>query len=185
MPDNVLLTRLRLEIETAVEREMKTPRDFDLLAELIFQRLHTVISSATLKRLWGYLTPLQPREATLTILSRFLGYRDWEAYCRREGDEVQSTPIIGRWLDVERDVRVGDRVRLTWLPGRVCDITYEGAHRFRVVDSQATRLLPGDTFECIAVIEDEPLYLHNLRHGGNPPVAYVCGKRSGVRFERL
>ncbi len=183
--DNELIARLRGEVETAVERTMRTPRDFDLLAELIFRRLHTVISSATLKRLWGYLTPLEPRDSTLTILARFLGYRDWEAYKQREDDEVQSTPVVSRWLDVERELKVGDVVRLRWLPGRVCDVRYDGKYRFTVVDAVATRLRPGDTFECIAILEDEPLYLHALRQGSAQPIAYVCGKQSGVRFEVL
>ena len=46
-----------------------------------------------------------------------------------------------------------------------------------------TRLKVGDTFECSLIIEGEPLYLDNLRQDGHPPIAYVCGKKSGVFFE--
>lgn len=98
---------------------------------------------------------------------------------------MQSTPIVSRWLDVERELKAGDVVRLRWLPGRECDVRYDGGRRFTVVESKATRLKPGDTFECIVILEDEPLYLHALRQGSAPPVAYVCGKRSGVGFELL
>ncbi len=34
-------------------------------------------------------------------------------------------------------------------------------------------------------VEGEPLYLDNLRLGSAPPIAYVCGKKSGVRFETM
>ena len=34
-------------------------------------------------------------------------------------------------------------------------------------------------------VEGEPLYLDNLRQGSAPPIAYVCGKKSGVRFETM
>ena len=35
------------------------------------------------------------------------------------------------------------------------------------------------------MIEDEPLYIDSLIADGSAPVAYVCGKRSGIRFELL
>jgi hypothetical protein len=43
----------------------------------------------------------------------------------------------------------------------------------------------GDTFLCGLIIEGEPLYLDELQHNNEPPVAYVCGKKGGVRFEKL
>ena len=39
------------------------------------------------------------------------------------------------------------------------------------------------TFECGLIVEGEPLYLDNLRQGTRPPIAYICGKKSGVNFE--
>ena len=46
-----------------------------------------------------------------------------------------------------------------------------------------SKLSVGDTFECVLFIEGEPLYLNNLVHEGNPPIAYQIGSKSGVRFE--
>ncbi len=181
MEESAIAT-LRLDIERMVGRPMRSPKDFDLLAELIYRRLHEVMSSMTLKRLWGYLTPVEPRESTLTVLARFLGYADWQAYLHRTG-EPESGHILGRWLDVTT-LEAGATVRLTWLPDRVCDVRYDGDCRFTVVDSRATRLKPGDTFGCMAMIEGEPLYLHDLRQAdGHEPTAYVCGNRGGIRFE--
>ena len=47
------LARLREMIEEAVGRKMKTPKDFDFLADQIFDKLHETVSSTTLKRMWG------------------------------------------------------------------------------------------------------------------------------------
>ena len=47
--------KLCKEIETALHRQMKTPKDFDFLKEKIYERLNILVSSTTLKRLWGYL----------------------------------------------------------------------------------------------------------------------------------
>ena len=50
---------------------MRTPKDFDFLAESIFEKLHQRISPTTLKRLWGYLhdTSSTPRQSTLDTLA--------------------------------------------------------------------------------------------------------------------
>ena len=39
--------------------------------------------------------------------------------------------------------------------------------------------------KCSLIIEGEPLYLDDLRQGNNPPIAYVCGKRTGVMYEYI
>ena len=147
-----------------------------------------MVSSTTLKRLWGYLADdVEPRPATLGILARFLGYRDWEDYCVRSVmlPETQSSPVMSRRLSVMTELRAGDCVRLSWLPDRVCEAEYLGGLRFRIVSSENTRLRAGDTFSCSMIIEGEPLYIDNLRQNGAAPLAYVCGKRSGIRFEIL
>lgn len=79
----------------------------------------------------------------------------------------------------------GERLRLTWLPDRLCEIEYLGDLQFCVVSSENTRLKMGDTFECSLIIEGEPLYLDNLRQGKQQSIAYVCGKKSGVSFEYI
>ena len=178
--------RLCSEIETALGRRIQTPKDFQYLSERIYSRLHVMVSATTLKRLWGYLADdVEPRRATLGILARFLGYRDWEDYCAHSAalPETQSSPVMSRRLSVAAELRAGDCVRLAWLPDRVCEVEYLGDSRFRVVSSANTRLRTGDTFECCLMVDGEPLYIDNLRQGDAAPVAYVCGKRSGIRFE--
>lgn len=76
-------------------------------------------------------------------------------------------------------------IRLTWAPGRVCEIVHEGSGLFSVVRSERTKLLAGDTFECRLFIEKEPLYLYNLIHHGQKIPAYVAGKQEGVYFEYI
>lgn len=40
-------------------------------------------------------------------------------------------------------------------------------------------------YQCGLFIEGLPLFLDNLVQNGNKPLAYVCGKNSGIRFEKL
>ena len=192
MNDNInkaVIASLRREIETAVNRRLATPKDFDALREMIFSRLHILVSATTLKRIWGYLDDnVCTRRSTLDILARYVGYADFEAFengAAAEGGELPSNPIMARRIDVDEQLQPGDLLRLTWQPGRVCDVEYRGERLFCVVASQNTRLCAGNTFKCSLMIEDEPLYIDSLIADGSAPVAYVCGKRSGIRFEPL
>lgn len=184
--------QLRTDIETALKKKLQTPKDFEYLRERIYARLHTLVSRTTLMRLWGYVDEeVTPRKGTLDILSRFLGYQDWESYQENASlpKEQQSSPVMSRKLNVNSDLYIGERLRLTWQPDRVCDVEYLGELSFRVIASENTRIQPGDTFQCSLIIEGEPLYLDNLRKGDGSSsaetIAYVCGKKTGVNFEHL
>ena len=180
--------QIRQEIETALNRQMKTPKDFEHLRDRIYARLHVLVSRTTLMRLWGYVDEdVQPRVSTLTILAQFLGYRDWEEYCQNAQlpKDQQSSPVMNRRLSVASDLVRGERIRLTWQPNRVCVVEHLSELSFRVISSENTRLRPGDTFQCSLIIEGEPLYIDHLIQGNRPAIAYVCGKKSGVLFEYI
>ena len=88
------LARLREMIEEAVGRKMKTPKDFDFLADQIFDKLHETVSSTTLKRMWGYLQESSsPRESTLDILAQFVDYKDWETFCSEVSAQEEAVPV--------------------------------------------------------------------------------------------
>lgn len=92
------LACLRELIETAVDRKMRTPKDFDFLSEQIFDKLHETVSPTTLKRLWGYLQEQSvPRQSTLDVLAQFVDFKDWEAFCSQMVSQEEST-IVPFWL---------------------------------------------------------------------------------------
>ena len=181
------IAQLKTDIETALGRAISTPKDFDFLRERIYARLRVLVSRSTLMRIWGYVDEVEPRNSTLCILSQFLGYKDWGEYQQNAllPKEQQSNPVMNRRLSVKETLKYGHRLRLTWQPQRVCDVKYLGDLSFEVIASENTRLRVGDTFQCSLIIEGEPLYIDNLKQGDCPPVAYVCGKKSGVWFEYL
>lgn len=184
----MMKTGLCEHIEVALGRKMNTPKDFDFLRECVFLRLNVWVSTTTLKRIWGYLKDdVQPRQGTLDILARFIGFEGYENFLHSmaEGVVLQSSPVMSRRISVQDDLKEGDRLRLFWQPNRICELLYLGNLDFKVLSSSNTRLQTEDTFKCSLVIEGEPLYLDHLVQGGQPPTAYVCGKKSGVRYERL
>ena len=184
------IENLRNEIEVAIHRRLATPKDFEALREMIFLRLHILVSATTPRRIWGYIDDsVSTRRSTLDILARYIGYADFDAYENGTvGDiaESPSSPIMARRIDVDEQLQPGDMIRLTWQPGRMCDVEYRGDRVFCVVASQCTRLKAGDTFKCSLMIEDEPLYIDMLVTADSvTPTAYVCGKKSGIHFEPI
>lgn len=181
-------------VELAIGQSVQTPKDFENLSQQIFIRTGHMLSRNTLRRIWGNMNDgTNPRSTTLLILVRFLGYNSIESFLKATNNgekEPQSGFVMTRRLSVSVDLNVGDKIRLTWLPDRVCDIEYTGSLCFKVIASSQTRLQPGDTFQCIMIIEGEPLYLDQLQHHENEnkssrPMSYVCGLEQGIRFERI
>ncbi len=184
------IAALRQSIEEAIGRRLLTAKDFDLLSERVYARVGEMVSCNTLKRIWGKMDEEhEPRISTLSILARFIGFTDFYAFVNdsstssEKGDS--SLPYMGRRLSIIDGLTCGDRLRLTWQPGRVCDVEYNGSLHFRVIHSENTRLKEDDTFLCGIIIEGQPLYLDMLKQGDKPSTAYICGKRGGVRFELL
>ncbi len=185
--DKQIVELLKKHIEQMIGQPVKTPKDFTLLAEKIFGRIHVQLSPTTLKRLWGYLNePVAPRPSTLNYLAQFLGYSNLASFCESVQCPLdpQSHLVIGRMIAAEQ-IPLRAHIRLTWAPERVCEIVHEGNGRFSVLHSQKTKLQAGDTFECKLFIEQEPLYLYNLTHLGQAIPAYVAGKKDGIYFEYI
>ena len=61
-----MIKQLCKEIETALNHQIKTPKDFIFLRDNIYSRLHVLVSRTTLMRIWGYLSE--------DVMKRFLWY---------------------------------------------------------------------------------------------------------------
>lgn len=190
---NITTDKIRIlvqAIEEMVGQKVKTPKDFEVLSINIMARTGDRLSTSTLRRLWGAIDgDGTVRESTLDIIARFLNYRSYEDFDKRvtatPNSSDASQPLLTRHIDVTRDLRKGDRLRLTWLPGRVCDVVYNGSMHFTVVRAEQTRLQVGDTFLCNLIIEGEPLYLGLLQSENGQTSTYICGKKTGIMFERI
>ncbi len=162
-----------------------TPKQFDELSASIFNLTGHFLSSTTLKRIWGYLNePLSTRRSTLDILSQFCGWTDYTDFEKGNLPEAESGRVGTKTINVEQDMKQGERLRLMWSPSRVCIVEYMGARQWKILESEGTRLKAGDTFCCSLIAEGEPLYLDNLVHDSMPTGIYVCGRKSGISFLR-
>ena len=173
---------LRMDIESEVKRRICTPYDFEFLAGVIWERLHENISPTTLKRLWGYIDGADTtRRSTLCLLSRFLGFTDWEAYMASltNRTDVESDAFAGEGLSID-DLMPDDLVEVTWLPNRRCVFRYLGNARFLVTEAENAKLHVGDRFETACFILGKPMFLDHLTRNNEPPTAYVAGSKNGL-----
>lgn len=173
-------------VEAVANMEVRTSGQFEILSDIVNLRTGVLLSPTTLKRLWGYLDePVRPRRSTLDVLARFCGWRDFDDFADGNLPEIESGNIGSAAIRAGENISRGERVRLFWPPSRMCLIEYTGNLDWKVVETEGTRLRPGDTFRCALIVAGEPLYLDNLIHEATRPGVYVCGRKSGITFKRL
>ena len=167
-------------IEESVGRKMRTTADFTFLSGAIWERVHDNLSASTLKRIWGYVEGIDSaRNSSLQILSRFLGFKDWDSFLESISQDNDSNQVSAEHIKTE-DLTVGDFVSVSWRPNRRCTFRYLGSHRFVVERAENSKLKVGDTFSCGLFILGEPLYLSDLVQSDKPPVAFVVGNKGGL-----
>ena len=174
------ISELKKRIEKQLKRKVKTPNDFIFLSGAIWNRTHETMSPTTLKRLWGYIDGAdETRNSTLEILSRFLGFNNWDDFVKEIGQSSGSDPVLSFHIKAD-DLSIGDRVFVSWKPDRHCTFRYLGDQQFIVEQAENSKLKVGNTFYTNLFILGEPLYLSDLIQNNNPPVAFVVGNRDGL-----
>ncbi len=174
---------LKEEICRTAGRAVRTPTDFEWLSERVWERTRERLSPTTLKRFFGYLEEgVVARKATLDILARYVGYRDYEAFAAGD-EEVQSNIVAAERLTAGQLAK-GQTVRLMWKPDRVCVVEHLGQGLFEIMERENTKLEVGDIFECGLLLRNEPLYMNNVRRNGKLVIeTYLVGRKDGVVFE--
>jgi len=176
---------LRLQVEEAAHRKMRTPADFFFLSERMQGRIGESLSVSTLKRLWGYVGGYEtPRFATLSILSRFLGYTDWDDFVTRfcSNPEADAAEIILKDCLFSHDLALNECIMIAWNPNRRCELRYLGDYKFVVESSEHSNLAPGDQFRCPFFILHQPLYIAQLTTHDQKVKSkvYVIGRNGGL-----
>ncbi|MBO5086303.1 MAG: hypothetical protein J6B65_03580 [Paludibacteraceae bacterium] len=175
---------LRLRIEASIKRKIQTPADFDFLRGIIWERTHEQISTSTLKRLWGYVDGVDTaRNSTLNVLSKSLGYNNWDDFVNKLKLENQTnSDLVLSKSVVSCDLSIGDTLSIAWQPNRVCQLSYLGNDTFKIIKAENSKLKVGDTFRCGLFILGEPVYINELRqnNGTGEPKLFVIGNKSGL-----
>ena len=178
------------ELRDAVERflglHLNTKRDFELLSVEIFKHRKVLLSATTLRRFWGYQEQDTHRTstATLDVLSRLVGYANWETFVNNETDD-DSQFMNPRNSLLTSSLSEGDRLVVSWNPGRIVTLEFIGGDVFRVIESQNSKLQEKDTFHCQQFVEGMPLFCKGLLRENHNLMNYIAAKNSGITFHLL
>ncbi len=180
--DSPEVTVLKRSVEKRFGNRVATSADFDLLSDSVLKCVGEGLSASTLKRLWGYvnLNP-KPRLSTLDILSRYLGFMDFNAFCE---DLVKSNTISSGFFNSvainSADLKEGARIQVGWLPNRVVTLLYHGSNNYEVVESVNSKLMVGDMVELESIVVGYPLYIPRILRNGEYTPAFVAGRNEGI-----
>ena len=175
---------LRERIENKLGKTLNTHSDFVELTSLIELELRQHISESTLERVWNYSTRGYDTVSlrTLNVLSNYAIGSNWNAFCdllmkeNKIESEVFNLEVIST-----QDLNIGDKVRIGWLPNRICVVRYLGENNFVAEHCENSTMKEGDTFVCHQFILGKELVMSDFRQSpNNPEKVYIVGKEHGI-----
>ena len=181
--DTPQISILRQAVEKAIDFPLSTHGEFLRLSAGIEFTLREHMSESTLERVWGYSTRHYDNVSvrTLNVLARFVGYHDWEEFCRSANKTAAESSLFIDTAICSDNLSVGDRLRIGWPPDRICTIRYLGNNNFIAEETENSTMQPGDTFSCIQIQKGRPLNLDNFRKADSQEkLRYVVGINTGL-----
>ena len=182
------IEKLKQRVERFLGMTMHSKRDFETLSVEIYNHRKVLLSSTTLRRLWGYQEQGAHTASPLTLdtLARIIGYPSWEAFRNDEDTSVGGSEMMEAGKSVQaKHMKVGTQVVVCWQPGRTVRMEYLGSDVFRVLENENSKLQVGDTMHCKQLTEGMPLYCEELLRPGCGLMNYVAGKEGGITFHIL
>lgn len=175
------LAKLKADVELKFGREINTPSAFDSLFLEIKKDTGKEVSVSTLKRVWGYVRyDHHPRHEILSILSKYLGFKDWNDYLA-SNSVLDSSAFLTKDVIESRNLKEGDRILIGWAPNRACELKYLGNSFFEVVKAQNSKIRDGDTFSCSVMAKGEPLMCCSIKRDGKLiGECYIAAKSRGL-----
>ena len=162
------------------ENDLRLPADCELLSLDIQGKTGVRIGATTLKRLLGFAQDERtPHATTLDAIACYLGYAHWEELAKIEDqgnsdfnssdDEVRSA-----------DLQIGKVVEIAYLPDRVVTLRYLGNNRYKVEQSQNSKLQADDEVEILNFVLHHPLLVVQGWRNGESLGQFTAGRVSGL-----
>ena len=184
------ISALRNIIEQKFGKPLKVHNDFVLLSEDIFLNLKERISESTLERIWNYSTRSRDSfsHRSMEVLCAYCGFKNWEEFSASLKNNGSDSGMFDEISISSGQLNIGDRIRIGWLPDRVCIIKYLGENRYVAEECENSTMKPGDTFSSLQFMLHQPVALNNFSPGGTEKLTsktYVIGKNEGITILQI
>ena len=138
-----------------------------------------------MKRLLGFIADERsPRTSTLDVIARYLGYTDWDEL-RLLDENSSNSSFDDRDEYLACNLEQGQQLVISYPPNRSLTIEHLDGNRFRVLESENSKLLPGDMLTLTHIVRGYPLLVAEVIRGGQNLGAFTAGKAQGIYFELL
>lgn len=173
---------IREEIEKKFGREVRYPVDCESLELSIKECCGEKISASTLKRLFGFIKgKFQPRLYTLDVISKYIGYKNWDDYLDvLSGNNNSASPVIEELK--ASDLKTGEEVEFGFEPDVRVTLKYIGKTEFNVTSCDNCKLMIGDTLSIPMLSLHHPLRISNHFRGGEKLGTSLVAEISGITF---
>lgn len=162
--------------------DIRVSRDCELLTLDIESVTGEHLGVNTMKRLLGFIDDERnTRQSTLDVISRYLGYPDWDTL--RLKDESSSNSVFDdRDEYLACNFEKGQRLVVTYPPNREITMEYVGENHFSVIESKNSKLLKGDLLTLTHIVRGYPLLVSEVIRDGENMGSYTAGKAQGINF---
>lgn len=176
------INHLLREVEIYHKRPIRTTTDFEVLRLMIEHQINEVISASTLKRIWGYVNDKhKPRLYTLNILAKYIGYSDYDSYCKQLDErKVDNSQFFNTLQISSNSLSVGDLIEIGWDPNRYLLVQYEGENRYKVVKALNSKIVVGDQLIITNFMVKYPLYIPTVTRDGEILSSFLAGQNGGL-----
>lgn len=181
------IEELKLLVEEKYGRGLNTTTDFEVFSVHLKKRYGKIVSSSTLKRIYGYVSDEhRPRVATLDILAQFVGFDTYKDFVfhLKSNTKYNSSFFMADQL-TSAELSVGAEIVIGWSPNRMLTLRYDGSSVFEVVASENSKLLPGDRFMTGCFIKGQPLLLPYIERNGERTMPFVAGRNGGLTILKI
>ena len=154
-------------------------KDFEALSSKIEEETGQIVSTSTLKRLYGYMSlKPKPRIGTLDILSDYIGRAGFRNLCVELQD---SSAFLSVETVLSESLKPGQELTVSWLPDREVHLRHIDGQSFEVLDSGSSKLRAGDEFAVKEFMKGHPLYISGIIREGETLPEYVAGRKAGIQ----
>lgn len=179
------LNRLKKEVESFIDYQLKTPENFSRLSEKLQKNGCGYISATTLKRIWGYIkdtgNDYKPSVYSMNSLCRLIGFKNIDEFSDAEYP-IQSKEYTGEFIESVK-LPPNAEIELRWQPNRCCTLRHITATLFKVIDQENSRLNKDDLVECGCFTQHAPVYFTRVFRDGTLPMTYIAGASNGISYK--
>ncbi|MDE5774607.1 MAG: hypothetical protein K2H86_09170 [Muribaculaceae bacterium] len=160
---------------------LKYPQQCEALALAIKEVTGETLGTTTLKRMLGFVRGVAtPRRSSLDIVARYLGYPDYDMLSMDVGMDCGISDFRPVESIDSADLEIGERIRISYDPGRMLELSFLGYNQYVVDESAGSKLRKGDRLLIAGFYRGFELLVSDVFRDGRHLGSYQGAKQGGL-----